>query len=87
MKIVLLNNQYHASSFHIAHLCTCTLNACDNNVYEAQTCTTRSFYYSTDKSTEQWYCGNTPKNGLPDPRGSLANKIPFCAIEQANQEV
>ena len=28
-----------------------------------------------------------PKDGLPDPRGSLANEIPSRAIEQANQEV
>ena len=24
---------------------------------------------------------------IPDPAGSLVNKIPSCAIEQANQEV
>ena len=29
---------------------------------------------------------NTPKDGLPDPRGSLANDIPSHAIEQPNQE-
>ena len=27
------------------------------------------------------------KDELPEPRGSLANDIPFHAIEQANQEV
>ena len=34
-------------------------------------------------------CGRTTKDELriPDPRGSLANDIPSCAIEQANQEV
>jgi len=26
-----------------------------------------------------------PKDGLLDPRGFLANEIPSCAIEQANQ--
>ena len=61
------------------------LNVCDNNVYEAQTCTL--FYCSIDKCTGQWCCGNTPKDGLPDPSGSLANKIPSRAIEQANHEI
>ena len=28
-----------------------------------------------------------PKDGLLDPRGSLANEIPSRAIEQANQEI
>ena len=60
------------------------LNVCDNNMYEAQTCTL--FYYSTDKCTGWWCCGSTAKDGLPDPRGSLANEIPSCIIEQANQE-
>ena len=60
------------------------LNVCDNNLYEAQTCT--SFYYSTGNCTGQWRCESTPKDGLPNPRGS-ANEILFCAIEQANQEV
>ena len=27
------------------------------------------------------------KDELPEPRGSLANDMPFYAIEQANQEV
>ena len=45
MKILLSNNYYHASSFHSAH--SYMLNVCNNNVYDAQTCT--SFYYSTDK--------------------------------------
>ena len=54
-------------------------------MFEAQTCT--SFYYSTDKCTERWCCRGTPKDGLPDPRGYLANKISFSAIEQANQKV
>ena len=30
--------------------------------------------------------GWTPKDELPDQRGSLANDIPSHAIEQANQE-
>ena len=34
-----------------------------------------------------WKYLKAPKDGLPDPRGSLANKIPSRAIEQANQEV
>ena len=37
--------------------------------------------------TGWWRCESTPKDGLPDPRGSLMNKIPSHAIEQANQEV
>ena len=41
----------------------------------------------TDKCTGQWCCGSTSKDELPEPRGSLANEIPSCAIEQANQEV
>ena len=40
------------------------LNVSDNNVYEAQVCT--SFYYSTDKCTVGWRCGSTPTDGLPD---------------------
>ena len=70
-------------SFHSTH--SCTLNVCDNNVYKAQRCTL--FYYSTDKCTGQWRCGITPKEGLPNPRGSLVSKIPSQAIEQANKEV
>ena len=34
-----------------------------------------------------WKYLKAPKDGLPDPRGSLANEIPSHAIEQANQEV
>ena len=34
-----------------------------------------------------WKYLKAPKDGLPDPRGSLANEIPSCAIEQANQKV
>ena len=41
----------------------------------------------TVKYTGQWCCGRTPKDELPDPRGSLANDIPSRAIEQANQRV
>ena len=36
---------------------------------------------------EVLYYGSTPKDELPDPRGSLANDIPSRAIEQASQEV
>ena len=63
-------------------------NVCDNNVYEAQTCA--SYYYlivHLVKCTGRWHCGRTPKDELPDPRGSLANDILSCAIEQANQKV
>ena len=56
-----------------------------DNVYETQMCA--SFYYSSDKCAGQWRCGSTPKDELADPRGSLINDIPSCAIEQANQEV
>ena len=44
---------------------------------------------STDKCTGWWGHGSTPKDKLSDhePRGPLANNIPSCAIEQANQEV
>ena len=31
-------------------------------------------------------CENTSKDELPQPRASLADNIPSCAIEQANQE-
>ena len=74
-----------------AHTDSCTPNVCDNNVYEAQTCTL--FYYfilvtsSTDKCTGRWHRGSTPKDELPEPRGSLANDVPSCAIEQTNYEV
>ena len=61
------------------------LNVCDNNVYEAQTCTL--FYYSTDKCTGRWRRGSTPKDGVNDPRRSLANKVPSHAVQQVNQEV
>ena len=37
--------------------------------------------------TGRWCCGSTLKDELTDPKGSLANEIPSCAIEQANQEV
>ena len=39
-------------------------------MYEAQTCT--SFCSNTDKWTGQWCCETTPKDELPDSRGSLA---------------
>ena len=58
---------------------------CDKHVYEAQMCTL--FYYSIDKCTGQLCCRSIPKVGLPDPKGSLANKIPSHAIEQTNQAV
>ena len=48
-----------------------------------------SFYClndSTEKCTGRWRYGSTPKDALPDQRGSLANDMPSCAIEQANQE-
>ena len=31
-------------------------------------------------------CESTSKDELPQPSGSLANNIPLCATEQANQE-
>ena len=35
-----------------------------------------------------WKYLKAPKDGSPDPRGTLANEaLPSCAIEQANQEV
>ena len=43
--------------------------------------------YCTDKCTEQLHCGITSKDELPKSRGSLANDITSCVIEQANQEV
>ena len=60
------------------------LSVCDNNVYEAQTC--NLFYYSTDKCTVRWRRGSTPKDGVNDPRRSLANKVPSHAVQQVNQE-
>ena len=62
---------------------------CDNNVYEAQT--HASFYYlivriSVQDDMALWKYFKM-KDELPEPRGSLANNIPSCAIEQANQEV
>ena len=73
------------------HTDSCMPNVCDNNVYEAHMCA--SLYYfildtsSTDKCTGQWHHGSIVKDELPEPRGSLANDIPSCATEQANQEV
>ena len=34
-----------------------------------------------------WKYLKTPKDGLPDTRGSLLNEVPSRIIEQANQEV
>ena len=42
-------------------------------MYEAQMYT--SLYYNTDNCTGRWHCGSAPKDELPDPRESLANKI------------
>ena len=61
------------------------LNVCGNSMYKAQMCT--SIYYSTDKCAGQWHFGNAPNDGISDSRGSSANEIPSCPIEQANQEV
>ena len=41
---------------------------------------------STDECTGRWCRGSTPKDELPEPRGSLANDIPSHAIEQVNQK-
>ena len=50
-----------------------------------------TFYYNTVINVYSmmalWKYLKALKDGLPDPRGSLANKIPSRAIEQANQEV
>ena len=48
-------------------------NVCENKVYEAQKCA--SFYYlipvfTTDKCAGRWRRGSTPKDELPEPRGS-----------------
>ena len=56
-----------------------------NNVYEAQISTL--FHCSIDKCIGRLCCGNALKDGLPNPRGSLANEIPSHAIEQTNQDV
>ena len=42
--------------------------------------------YSTDKCTGRRHCESTSKDDLPDSRGSLANEIPPCTIQQANQK-
>ena len=34
-----------------------------------------------------WKYLKAPKDGLPDPRGSLSNEVPSHATEQANQKV
>ena len=44
------------------------------DLYEAQACT--SLYYSTDKCTGWWHCYSIPKDGLPNPRRSLAKEKP-----------
>ena len=58
----------------MVHAHSCMPNVCDNNVYEAQTCTL--FYYlivlisvQDDGTVEVLHKGYE----LPDPRGSLAN--------------
>ena len=58
----MISNLVPRTSSNSAH--SCTLNACDNNVYEGQKCTT-SFIYSTDNCTGQWCSRSTLKDGLP----------------------
>ena len=76
MMILLLNNQYMHLPFK-AHSNPCTPNVCDNNVYEAQMCT--SFYQQLVliqcKCTGQQHLGSTSKDELPEPRGSLVNDM------------
>ena len=63
-------------------------NVCDNNVYEAQHAfrfiSCRIVLISVQDDSDG--CESTSKDELPQPRGSLANNIPSCATEQANQE-
>ena len=40
---------------------------------------------ATDKCTGRWYCGRTPKDELPDPRGSLVNDIATFSCHRASQ--
>ena len=44
-----------------------------------------TFYYNTDinmyGTMALWKYLKALKDGLPDPRGSLANEIPSCVIE------
>ena len=56
-------------------------------MYEAQRCILfySHLYYSIDKCTRQWHCGNTPKDELPYPRGSLANNIATFLCYRASQ--
>ena len=63
----------HLGSFHSAYLCT--PNVCDNNVYKAQTCT--SFHYLIVLTRNVQDDGNVEVDELPEPRGSLANDIPY----------
>ena len=69
----------HASSFHSAHLCmpmnvTITCMRLKHALH--------FIIVLIAKCTGQWHCaGSTPKDELPDPRGSLTNDIPICAIE------
>ena len=74
----------------IAHICNIQGTTCV--LYITITCTRlkRALHFIIvliAKCTGWWCCGSTPKDELPDPRGSLANNIPSRAVEQANQEV
>ena len=63
----------HTSSFHSAHSCT--------PMYVTLMCTRLKpcafcfIIVLIAKCTGQWCCGSTPKDELPDPRGSLAKTI------------
>ena len=80
----------HTSSFHSAH--SSMPNVCDNNVYVHGSNVTfillvdQVVLISVQDDMALWKYFKL-KDELPEPRGSLANNIPSCAIEQANQEV
>ena len=65
----------------IAHWHSCMPNVCDNNGVWGSNVGFVLLVDSPDKCTGWWHCVSTPKDELPDPRGSLANDIPSCAIK------
>ena len=69
MKILLLNNYYHASCIYSRHLRT--LNVSNKNVYKLRLKCSLRFIIVLHGG---WHCGNNPKDGLPDQEGPQQTK-------------
>ena len=73
----------HASSFHSAHQMYVTI-MCTRLKHAFRFISCRIVLISVQDDGDSYE--STLKDELPQPRGSLTNNIPLCAIEQANQE-